>query len=87
MALNLHGLFNAKATLVDNKQWYYLTHNWGDKGIQTFPKGISLKVTVIVQLEIKLTYFEATVQHFSHYTMETPTLVIDLMIIENLIFQ
>ena len=37
-----------------------------------FSNDISLKVNVIVQLEFKLTYFKAAVQHFSHYTMKTP---------------
>ena len=48
-------LFNAKAILVKEQQWYYLTHNLGDKGIYTFPKSISLKVNIIVQLEFKFT--------------------------------
>ena len=26
--LNLRGLFNAKAILVEKYQWYYLTNNW-----------------------------------------------------------
>ena len=32
-----------------------------------FPKGISLKVNVIVQLEFELPYFEATGQNFNYY--------------------
>ena len=32
-----------------------------DKGVHTFPKGISLKVNVIAQMEFKLAYLEATV--------------------------
>ena len=27
--INLRGLFNAKAILVEEKQWYYSTHSWG----------------------------------------------------------
>ena len=38
-----------------------------DKKIHTFPKGISMKVNVITSLD-----FEATVQHFIHYAMDTP---------------
>ena len=26
-----HGLFNSKAILVEQKQWYYLTHSWEDE--------------------------------------------------------
>ena len=29
-------------------------------------------MNVIEGLEFKLTYFKATVQHFSHYAIETP---------------
>ena len=34
-------------------------------------RSISPKVNVIVQLEIELTHYDVTVQHFSHYTTET----------------
>ena len=39
-----------------------------NKGFYTFPKGMSPKVNVMVWLEIEFTYFEAAVQHLSHYT-------------------
>ena len=52
------------------KAIYYI--DGGDKGVNTFPKGISLKVKVIVKLEFKLAYFEASVQQFSHYIIGTP---------------
>ena len=39
---------------------------WGGKEIQTFAKGISLKVSAIVILKYELTYFKAAVQHFSY---------------------
>ena len=42
-----------------------------DKGVHTFPKGISPKVNVIVRLKFELTYNGVTVQHVSHYTTET----------------
>ena len=42
-----------------------------DKRVHTFPKSIRPKVNVIAQLEFELTYFEATVQLFSHYTTES----------------
>ena len=66
-------IFNAKAILIKEEQWYYLTHSWKDNGVHAFPKVISLKVNVIVWLEFKLSYFEATVEHFSHYNMEFPS--------------
>ena len=46
------------------------------RGFYTFPRGISLKVNVIEQLEFELTHFEAAVLHFSHYTIETPSIII-----------
>ena len=33
------------------QQWYYLTQSWEDKDVPTIPKGISLKVNIIVQIE------------------------------------
>ena len=36
-------------------------------GFHTFPKAISLKVSIIVQIEFELTYYNATVHHISHY--------------------
>ena len=33
-------LFNAKAILLEEQLWNYLTHSWKDKGVHTFPKGI-----------------------------------------------
>ena len=35
--INLHGLFNTNAILVE-QLWYYLTHNWENKGIHIFPQ-------------------------------------------------
>ena len=39
-----------------------------DKEVHILPKGITLKVNVIAQIEFKLAFFEAAVKHFSHYT-------------------
>ena len=39
------------------------------KGVCTFPKGISLKVNSIVQLEFELAYYNVKVQQISHYAM------------------
>ncbi len=43
-------LFNAKAILLflEEQWWCYLTHSWEDKGVHTFPKGICLKVNIIL---------------------------------------
>ena len=42
------------------------------KGVHTFPKGISLKVTIIAWMEFELTFYNVTVQHVSHDTTGTP---------------
>ena len=70
--INLHGLFNAKAIFVLEQQWYYLTHRWEGNGVHAFLLVISLKENIIVWLEFELAYFEATVQHFCHYSTGTP---------------
>ena len=46
-------------------------------GCYTFPKDISPKVNVIVQIEFELTYLKTAVHYFSHYTIETlpPTII------------
>ena len=54
-------LGSTKATLVEKQLRYYLTHKWGNKGVDTFHKSISPKVNVIAWLEIELAYFEAAV--------------------------
>ena len=43
-----------------------------DKRIETFLKGICLKLNMMAQLEFKHAYFEKAVQHVSHYAMEHP---------------
>ena len=65
--INLRGLFNAKATFVEEEQWYYLSYCWVNKGVYTFPKGISPKVNTMVRLEFELAYYEAVAQHFRYY--------------------
>ena len=35
--IKLRGLFNAKDILEEEKQWYYLTYSWRDKGVHAFP--------------------------------------------------
>ena len=39
----------------------YLTHNWEDKGLHTFPKCICPKVHVIARLEFELAYYRSPV--------------------------
>ena len=68
----LFRLFNAKAILLEEQQWYYLTHSWEDKGVHTFPKGICPKVNVIARLEYELAYYDSAVHRFNHYTTRTP---------------
>ena len=48
----------------------------GDNGVLILPKGISSKVNVITRLEFELVYFEAGVQHVSHYATGSSTVLI-----------
>ena len=61
-------LFNGISTfvgyLMPKQLWYYLTYRWEDKGVHTFPKGISPKVNVIVRLEYELAYYDSAVHRF-----------------------
>ena len=57
----------AKAILLEEQWWYYLTHSWEDKGVHTFPKGICPKVDVIARLEYKLAYYDSAVHRFNQY--------------------
>ena len=70
--INLCRLFNSKAILPEEKQWYYLTHSWEDKGVHTFPEGICPKVNVIAWLEYELAYYDSAVHRFNHYTIRHP---------------
>ena len=46
-----------------NSSDYYLTRNWGYKGVHTFPNGISRKVNVMARLECELAYFKIAIQY------------------------
>ena len=47
----------------------YLIHCWGDKGVHTFSKGISLNVGIILLQAFELASSDVAVQqHFCHYT-------------------
>ena len=54
--------------LIPKPSLYCLTH-W-DKGVQTFPKVISLIENVISWQEFELPYYDVTVQHIIPYAME-----------------
>ena len=58
--INLCGLINVKAILVEEQQWYSFTHSLGDKGVYTFPRGNSLKVNVAAHMVFELTYLSST---------------------------
>ena len=47
------------------------TQSWVDKGVNTFLKGINLKVNAVMWLEFELAYRNVKVLHISHYTMRT----------------
>ena len=70
--INLHGIFDAKTILIEEKEWSYLTNSWGYKGVHSFHKDINQKVSVIAWLEFEHTYSETAVQHFNNYTKGTP---------------
>ena len=55
------GLINAEVILVEEQQWYFLTHCNEDLTVHIFPKNISPKVNLIVWLEFEDVYFEAVV--------------------------
>ena len=65
--IKLCGLFNAKAILLEEQQWCYLTHSWESKCICP-------KVNIIARLEFELAHYDSTGQRFNHYTMRTPPL-------------
>ena len=44
----------------------------GIRRFNNFLKGTSPKVNIIARMEFEPAFFEAAVQHFSHYAMETP---------------
>ena len=43
----------------------------GNKGLHTFPKGISPKMNVIARLEFEFASYNVTVQHVNYYTVGT----------------
>ena len=59
---------NAKAILLEEQQWYYLTHSWEDKQVLTFPNVICPKVNVLTRMEFELAYYDSAVQRFKHHS-------------------
>ena len=59
--------------LVEEQQWYYLTHSWKDKRVHAFLRGINPKVKVIAWLEFELVYYDVAVLHFSHFNTGEPS--------------
>ena len=65
-----------KAILVEEQQWYYLTHNKGDKLVHTFLKCIITKVNIITQQEFEFAHCKVEFKHVCLYTSRTPILYI-----------
>ena len=51
--------------------FYLVTTEQFKRRVHTFPKGIKMKVNVIMRLELELAYYDVAVQHVNHYTKET----------------
>ena len=62
-------VFNAKAIILEEQQWCYLTYSWE---VHAFPMGISPKVNVIANLEFEFTNYDSAVQRFNQYITKTP---------------
>ena len=62
---NLRWLFNAKAILLEEQLWCYLTHCWENRGVHAFPNGICPKVNVIARLVFKLAFNDSAVMRFN----------------------
>ena len=60
-----------KSILLEEQLGYDLTHNWDDKEVYNFPKGICQKVNVFARLEFELVYYDSVTQHFNHYAKKT----------------
>ena len=69
--INLHGLFDAEAILVEEQQWYNLTKSWRDMKAGGM-WSISLKMNVIERLEFELAYNNVVDQYVSHNATGSP---------------
>ena len=69
--INLRGLVNARAILVEGQWLYHHIYSWWNKGVHAFPWGINLKVNVIPWLEFELAYSNIAFQNVSYKTTGT----------------
>ena len=70
--IDLHGLCNNENILLEEQQWWYLTHSCGgDKGVKTLGQSFCQKVNVIAQLQFELAYYNSAVQWCNHYNSRT----------------
>ena len=51
MTISDRSLFNAKAILGQEKQWYYLTDSWEDKGVHNVLNGLIVYVKARLKFE------------------------------------
>ena len=58
---------------------------WRDKGVNTFTKGISLKVSLITRQEFEFANSNVRVQHISHYTIIIIIIILELFIRNNFV--
>ena len=70
MVIYIGPIFNAGVMLVE-EMLCNLTHSREDRGLRTFPLGISPKLNVIERLKFKLVYNDSAVLHVNHYATET----------------
>ena len=57
------GLFNIGASLIEKQKWCYLINIRGNKGIQTFYKGIRSKVNATRRLDFEFAHYDVGVKH------------------------
>ena len=56
--INLRGLVNGKAILLEEQSWYYLIHSWEDRwGGHAIPQEY-LSECVLARLEFELAYYD-----------------------------
>ena len=68
---NFVGYLMGKPSLYKKKVVILFKLIAAEKGVYTFPKGISLKVNAIARLESEIANYDFEVQQVSHYTMKT----------------
>ena len=58
---------NAKATIVEEHLWYYMTQSLRDKSVVTFPNDVSPNVNVITRPEFELSHNDFVIQDVIPY--------------------